>query len=518
MRLNSGVPMMARSRTGTVSDYRSLRRQLLALTAGGALLLVLGMQIAGQLLNQMLVEDAYGELQQQLSSSYRHEIDSTLRLMTARLNNLLKYPQILQHVRNRDRAALLAEMAWRYRSLQDENPYLEVLHFHGPDNRTLLRLHQPQHFGDDLSAVRPMIVDANRNWQLRKGFEIGKNGISYRVALPISDGGVHLGVLEMGINIRYFTEQISRIFFVQVVPLFHARAMQAYLEEHGEAGLQRIGDDFFAFRGLSAELLTAAQHGAASAGNIAFFDQQGERRVVYKVFGIENYRGEDVGNLVALSPASRSLEQVWQYVLWSSLSILLLLGGLLFGQYRVFSRMQTAITHLAFYDALTGLPNRSLFLDRLQQALHHSQRSGQFMAVLFIDLDNFKTLNDTRGHHVGDELLQQTATRLLGCIRSSDTVARQGGDEFVLVLHGLGSDRHAAARQVMIVGEKIQAALNQPYHLENGLVHQGSSSIGICLNTGTGLTSDDLLKRADIAMYQAKSAGRNRVCIYSEPA
>jgi len=509
--------MMARSRTGTVSDYRILRRQLLALTAGGTLLVVLGMQIAGQLLNRMLVEEAYGELQRQLSSSYRHEIDSTLRLVASRLHNLLKHPQVLEPVRNRDRAALLAEMTWRYRALQEENPYLEVLHFHGPDNRTLLRLHQPQHFDDDLSAVRPMIVDANRSRELRTGFEIGKNGISYRVALPISDAGTHLGVLEMGINIRYFTEKIARMFAVQVFPMFHAQAMQAYLDEHGEAGLQRIGADSFVFRGLSAGLQAAAQHGAASSGNIAFFDLQGEHQVVYKMFGIENYRGEDVGRLVVLSPVSHSLEQVWQYVFWSSLSILLLLGGLLFGQYRVFSRMQATISHLAFYDALTGLPNRSLLLDRLQQALHHSQRSGQFMAVLFIDLDNFKTLNDTQGHHVGDELLQQTATRLLGCVRSSDTVARQGGDEFVLVLHGLGSDRHAATRQVMIVGEKIQAALNQPYQLENGLVHRCSASIGICLNTGTGFTSDDLLKRADIAMYQAKAAGRNRVCIYSAP-
>jgi diguanylate cyclase (GGDEF)-like protein/PAS domain S-box-containing protein len=166
------------------------------------------------------------------------------------------------------------------------------------------------------------------------------------------------------------------------------------------------------------------------------------------------------------------------------------------------------ITHLAFYDPLTQLPNRRLLLDRLQQALASSARSGLNGALLFLDLDNFKLLNDTLGHDKGDLLLQQVARRLVSCVREGDTVARLGGDEFVVMLEGLSENAVEAATQAEIMGEKILADLNLPYQL-NGLENHSTPSIGVTLLCGHRHAIEELLKQADLAMYQAKTAGRN---------
>ena len=166
------------------------------------------------------------------------------------------------------------------------------------------------------------------------------------------------------------------------------------------------------------------------------------------------------------------------------------------------------IKHLAFYDPLTRLPNRRLLLDRLQQALASSTRSRREGALLFIDLDNFKTLNDTLGHDIGDLLLQQVAQRLATCVREGDTVARLGGDEFVVMLEDLSENLQEAATQTEVVGEKILVALNQRYMLA-GHSHHSTPSIGVTLFGGQRETVEELLKRADLAMYQAKAAGRN---------
>jgi len=167
------------------------------------------------------------------------------------------------------------------------------------------------------------------------------------------------------------------------------------------------------------------------------------------------------------------------------------------------------ISDLAFSDPLTHLPNRRLLMDRLVQALAASARHLHKGALLIVDLDNFKDLNDTQGHYQGDLLLTQVAQRLETCVREGDTVARLGGDEFVVMLEDLSALEMEAATQARIVGEKILAMLNQPYQLGHH-EHHSTPSIGITLFGGRPHESiDEPLKRADMAMYQAKAAGRN---------
>ncbi len=170
--------------------------------------------------------------------------------------------------------------------------------------------------------------------------------------------------------------------------------------------------------------------------------------------------------------------------------------------------VEDEINRLAFYDPLTLLPNRRLLCDRLAQALAASPRSDMHGALLFIDLDNFKSLNDTLGHARGDQLLKQVGLRLTHCVRESDTVARIGGDEFVVILQNLGTRLDECATQAEGVGQKILEALNQPYSLD-GHVRHSTPSIGVTLFADDRDSVDELLKEADTAMYQAKTAGRN---------
>jgi diguanylate cyclase (GGDEF)-like protein/PAS domain S-box-containing protein len=166
------------------------------------------------------------------------------------------------------------------------------------------------------------------------------------------------------------------------------------------------------------------------------------------------------------------------------------------------------IRHQAQHDALTDLPNRVLLIDRLQQALAQARRDKTQLALMYLDLDQFKPVNDTLGHAVGDLLLQDVASRIRGCVREADTVARIGGDEFVVLLTSSEDQSDA-----LTVADKIRTGLNQTFHLSGAQLNI-SSSIGIAIYPEHGASEHDLLNHADIAMYCAKQRGRNQVCVY----
>jgi len=184
-------------------------------------------------------------------------------------------------------------------------------------------------------------------------------------------------------------------------------------------------------------------------------------------------------------------------------------------------RVEREIHNLAFYDQLTHLPNRRLLNDRLTQNMATSKRSGCYCALLFLDLDNFKPLNDAHGHPVGDLLLLEVANRLKNCVREVDTVARFGGDEFIVVLSELDTDKSKSTSQALNVAEKIRTTLSEPYLLAvkrdgepDAMVdHRCTTSIGVTLFLNHEANPDDLIKRADLLMFRAKDAGRNSVRI-----
>lgn len=177
------------------------------------------------------------------------------------------------------------------------------------------------------------------------------------------------------------------------------------------------------------------------------------------------------------------------------------------------------VRKMAFHDALTGLPNRRLLDDRLTQAMAASNRSRHCGALMLLDLDNFKPLNDVHGHETGDQLLLEAANRLLNCVRETDTVARFGGDEFIVLLNSLNADLSESMRQAQEIAEKIRTSLAATYRLnlkQTGkpstiVEHQCTASIGVALFRGQNSSNVDVIKWADIAMYQAKEAGRNQI-------
>jgi diguanylate cyclase (GGDEF)-like protein/PAS domain S-box-containing protein len=184
-------------------------------------------------------------------------------------------------------------------------------------------------------------------------------------------------------------------------------------------------------------------------------------------------------------------------------------------------RAEDRVRQMAFHDALTELPNRRLLVDRLSQAVAASRRSGCYGALMFLDLDNFKSLNDTRGHAVGDLLLIEAASRLKQCVRQVDTVARFGGDEFVVMLSHLHADKAVSASQASAIAEKIRASLSKPYVLTIMREGKADATVGHDCTVSIGVAlfihddgQDDILKWADKAMYQAKQGGRNAIRMY----
>ncbi len=174
---------------------------------------------------------------------------------------------------------------------------------------------------------------------------------------------------------------------------------------------------------------------------------------------------------------------------------------------------EASIRDMAFLDPLTQLPNRRLLYDQVRHERNQCRRGGHHAALLFIDMDNFKQLNDTLGHEMGDKLLVEVARRLRECVREADTVARLGGDEFVVLLGGLREDAEESERLARQVGAKILAALNRPYRLDQH-VYRSTPSIGATLFVGDDDSVDDIFRRADQAMYQVKTSGRNALCFF----
>jgi diguanylate cyclase (GGDEF)-like protein/PAS domain S-box-containing protein len=178
-------------------------------------------------------------------------------------------------------------------------------------------------------------------------------------------------------------------------------------------------------------------------------------------------------------------------------------------------QQEAHIKRLAFYDVLTDLPNRRLLSDEIDGLIKTSLREGHCFALMLLDLDRFKSLNDTRGHAAGDQLLCAVADRIRGCLRPSDMVGRLGGDEFIVLVRGLGSELLNASVKALAVAEKIRAVVAEPLTLDTGVIHQ-TVSIGVTLFDSPDLSGETLIQRADVALYEAKSLGRNSIISFRE--
>ncbi len=247
--------------------------------------------------------------------------------------------------------------------------------------------------------------------------------------------------------------------------------------------------------GKNVSMLMAEPHHSHHDGYLKHYRQTGEARIIGLPRELEARRKD--GSIFPMSLSVSRATRAGQTIFIGSIRDL--------SQHR---RDENEIRRLAYHDALTGLPNRRLLMDHLKHAITCSARSGMYGAIMLLDLDHFKLLNDTLGHSAGDELLLEVTQRLQTCIRESDHLARMGGDEFAILLEDLSPLPHEAATQAEAVAKKILMALSAPYFIGQQ-IHNSSTSIGIVLFMQENDASGDLIKKADVAMYQAKSAGRN---------
>lgn len=267
------------------------------------------------------------------------------------------------------------------------------------------------------------------------------------------------------------------------------------IESFNHAASQMFGYSVAEVLGKNVSILMPEPHRSHHDGYLGHYQQTGEARIIGQPRELEaQHKNGDVFPItLAITKISHAGETVFIGMIRDM------------SQHR---KDENEIRRLAFYDDLTKLPNRRLLFERLQHAMHTSTRSGLHGAVMFIDLDQFKHINDTLGHHIGDQLLVHVASQLKNAVREGDTVARLGGDEFVILLENLARNEHEAARQTEFVAKKILQLLEQPYALDDS-IYIGTASIGIMLFLQEREPINDLLKKADVAMYQAKTAGRN---------
>ncbi|MDO9048362.1 MAG: EAL domain-containing protein [Methylobacter sp.] len=320
---------------------------------------------------------------------------------------------------------------------------------------------------------------------------------SVRKAPIFKENGERKGLVVIGRDIteRWLAEQELRIAAIAI------ESQEGIMITDANKRIVRVNRAFTRLTGYSAEEVIGKTPTLLKSGrhNKAFYQTMWEKLIPEKHWQGEVWdrrkNGEIYPKWLTITAVTDPAGQVTHYV-----------GA--FTDLSEHKDAEAAIHRLAFYDPLTDLPNRRLLNEHLELAMTVSAHNRHYAAIMMIDLDNFKAINDTKGHGIGDQLLVEVAQRLKACVRQGDTLARLGGDEFVIMLENLSMEVDKAATQAQGVGEKVLKAINQPYLL-GGHKHHSSASVGISLFTNHEATSEEILKRADAAMYLAKNAGRN---------
>jgi len=422
----------------------------------------------------------------------------------------------------KDRKELLRLTMPIYKELRGYNEFLAIMHFHTPDNHSFLRLHKPENFGDDLSGIRPIIAETNILKQERFGLEVGKYGVSYRAVFPVFYKEQYVGAFELGIDIKYLISKLA--VSNEYIPLFlisKKAAEPIFMYSQGvDEYIAKFSDEYLIVKYKSStkdeeNVLDVIDERILDEDN--YFKKQNKKEyLVFKSFVLEDYNERPVGYFVFKNEMDYYKNTIL-FIRWFSIissvliiiAIALLVNVLIQKYTKKLNEQKEILDFQAHHDALTGLPNRILFADRLEQAIVKAERQKSEFALFFIDLDRFKQINDSLGHTFGDKVLKVIAKRLLGVVRREDSLSRLGGDEFTLLAEDLKQEIDISA-----LAKKIIAALAEPIVIEDNTLYI-TSSIGISIFPKDNVEADNLLKYADAAMYRAKEEGRNNFQYYS---
>lgn len=435
---------------------------------------------------------------------------------------LLSDSRIIEAFAKKERQELLKLTAPIYQKLKKHNRYLNVMHFHTVDTHTFLRVHKTDEYGDDLSALRPIIVETNKSKKIHTGIEAGKHGVYYRVAFPVFKGEEHIGAFEFGIDIKYLMSMISTFNdFTPVLIMPKAAAASIYkYDETRSKYLSPFTPDYYLvnYEPLTRNKISITELVDSRIINRLSYltSSEGKEHLIFRAFNLKDYKNSLIGFFVFIDDMDYYMETI-AFLRWVSIAIsiaiVLATVGLIYmliNNYTKELREQKNIfDYQAHHDCLTDLANRVLLNDRLEQAIEKAKRNKKKFALFFIDLDRFKNINDSLGHLMGDKVLKVVGQRLQRIIRKEDTLARLGGDEFTIITEDLKTETNAS-----FLARKILSTLEEPIYIEEHTLHI-SCSIGISLYPEDGTNSEDLLKYADVAMYKAKDEGRSNFQYYS---
>lgn len=414
------------------------------------------------------------------------------------------------------------------RYLRLRNMGVKQLHFHLPDNTSFLRMHKPERFDDNLTNIRPSVVFTNKNKQFSEGFEVGKSSHGFRFVYPMYNyEKKHIGSFEISFSsekllenildnyindthLLVLKEELDQKIWKHTEQLYYEASWENpnYLIEkatHKTAGdinlYEKIKDP-----SITKEIVSRMKDKHA----FAISSTHNYESIVLSFVPIINFKAKDIIAYIVTYTESDYLDNVmlesyYLKILFYSILVLLFL----FGIYIISNKEKLRI--MAHYDELTELPNRSFFYIIFENEINRASRHKEKLGLLFIDLDGFKSVNDTYGHNAGDELLIQVAQRLKNSIRIIDAVARLGGDEFTVVLTNIKTQD-----EVTLIANKIIKNLNKDFIINQEVVNIGAS-IGASLYPEHSKEIDILVQTADDMMYKAKDSGKNNIKIYQKP-
>jgi diguanylate cyclase (GGDEF)-like protein len=405
-----------------------------------------------------------------------------------------------------------------------ENMGISQVHFHLPDNRSFLRMYAPERYDDDLSQTRKSVVLANKTLKPQEGFEACPYMVGYRFVYPLFHNNKHIGSVEISYSDSSIVKNIVENFVYDSHILVSKDIAENTIIAHkygiiykdtwesdeyyiDESTHKKIKDTNFYEKLHSSQLKQKLQKKIESAKPFCETVDYNYQQIVTNFLPLPSVDGvKNIAYIVTYTKSSylSRLEVEENYVTLLFLIVIFLVYA--FSIYMIITREK--LKELALFDTLTQLPNRALFKVELHNELMRAYRYKRKAAILFMDLDGFKEVNDTYGHHTGDEILQFVAHILSSSIRSVDIAARFAGDEFVVLLSNIKEDEDAIQ-----VAKTIINKINEGTIINHKVITLGAS-IGISIYPEHSQDADELLKLADAAMYKAKESGKNRVIIH----
>jgi diguanylate cyclase (GGDEF)-like protein len=437
---------------------------------------------------------------------------------------LQKIPKANTQEREKIHTAIYKLLRKNYKRLT--NMGISQIHFHLPDNTSFLRMSNPSKYGDNLSSFRQTIATANKEKTPQEGFEAGKDLIGLRFVYPIELNHQFIASVEISFSSQKILQSITDD-YIYDVHLLVSKELAKYTLVGKEKGYnykeswelpdfyieesthtKKVVDKNFYNKINTSQLRKEILQKKQTKKPFSVATQYNYKYIVLTFLPLFDVtKQKNIAYIVTYSQSDylANLDIERNYVKLLFIAVLSLIY--FFTLYVIINREK--LRELALFDALTKLPNRTLFMIEFQNEINRAQRNKTKVALLFIDLDGFKSVNDTYGHQIGDTLLQKVASTLLASVRKSDIVARLSGDEFTVVLTDVTD-----TKEVLKVANHIIEELNKEIIIQHKIIHIGAS-IGVAIYPDDAKDLDSMIKYADTAMYVSKNSGKNRVHFHS---